>query len=124
MSGDCDCVECHFRYEEERVLLLVPASDAAWIRAEHRDLLARGKPHAEMMDHAEREMRVFRRHAPQWMLDKLDREHSKFAGEPADGVPGIPAGDTACCAECMQNLSGTEEEPCEPCAGKTPPMQL
>lgn len=72
------CISCHFEWEEEVVLPLLPWWDRWMLRLEHRSLARRNYPAHAVLDHAEREMVLFRKYAPQHVAE-ADAQHERVA---------------------------------------------
>lgn len=73
-----DCVPCHFEWEEKHVLPYLCRHEQAWLLEEHRTLRLRGYPAAEVIEHAEREMPIFRARLPPHLLAHVENDHERF----------------------------------------------
>lgn len=73
-----DCVPCHFDFEEKELLPHLPMRYRVWLRQEHRQLKERGYPAKEVIEHAKREMPLFRRYCPPHLVVEVADDHRRF----------------------------------------------
>ncbi len=73
-----DCVPCHFAWEEKHALPYLPPSYQTWLLREHAELKRRKYPARLVIEHAEREMEIFRRFVPPHILNQIHDDHERF----------------------------------------------
>jgi hypothetical protein len=78
VSHNC-CTECHFSFEEQQALPYLPYHLQQQLIHEHEWLIARGLPHKEVMEHAEREMAWFNEYVPDEIIAQIERDHCYYA---------------------------------------------
>lgn len=72
------CLGCHFDYEDQNAFSFLSPEQVQQLRSEHDKLKQAGYPRQDMIAHAEREMKCFRQHCPDNVVDRIDRDHQEY----------------------------------------------
>jgi len=89
--GDC-CVACHLSWEEQYALPFLPGKHQRALLREHRIMREwRAKsgewPLALLLEHAEKEDRLFPQFLPPYVLAKMEHEHQILEYKIRNGLP-------------------------------------
>ena len=76
--GQSCCLRCHFRYEEKHAFPHLPVRLRALIAAQHHWLEENGFPAEMVHNHAQSEMRPFRRYCPPDVVERIERDHVAY----------------------------------------------